>query len=175
MNILILYSSTDGHTKKISMFIHDIIYKGNNVQIYNINNFVQSENDLSKYDFVLIGASIRYGTYRKNFLKFLNRNYKELNKIKSAFFSVNIVARKKDKNSVNNNPYIKKFYKLSKWQPSMIDVFAGKLNYPNYNFLNKNIIRFIMYITKGPTETNEIIEFTNWKKVRNFANKIIKY
>ena len=175
MNILILYSSTDGHTKKISEFIHDILCKRNNVQISNINNFVQSDSNLSKYDFVLIGASIRYGTYRKDFLKFLNRNYKELNKIKSAFFSVNIVARKKDKNTVHNNPYIKKFYKLSKWQPSFIDVFAGKLDYPNYNFINKNVIRFIMYITKGPTKTNEIIEFTNWKNVRNFAMKIINY
>merc|ERR1711904_557317 len=110
MNILIRYSSTDGHTKKISEFIHDIICNGNNVQIYNINNFVQTESNLSKYDFVLIGASIRYGTYRKNFLKFIDRNYKELNKIKSAFFSVNIVARKKNKNCVDNNPYIKKFY-----------------------------------------------------------------
>ena len=84
-------------------------------------------------------------------------------------------TRKKDTNCVDNNPYITKFYKLSKWQPSFIDVFAGKLDYPNYNFINKNVIRFIMYITKGPTKTNEIIEFTNWENVRNFAVKIINY
>ena len=172
MNILILYSSIDGHTKKICEFIYNIICTQNNIEIFNLNDFVKTETNLSKYDFILIGASIRYGTYRRNFLKFINSNSIELNNTKTAFFSVNIVARKKEKNTVINNPYIKKFYKLSKWKPKIIDVFAGKLDYPNYNLFNKNIIRLIMYLTKGPTETSKSIEFTNWKKVHNFAMQI---
>ena len=53
-----------------------------------------------------------------------------------------------------------------------ISVFAGKVDYPNYNFLNKIIIRFIMYITKGPTDTSQSYEFTDWDKVRKFAEEI---
>ena len=128
--------------------------------------------NFSIYNFIIIGASIRYGTYRKIFLKFINENYSELQKSTTAFFSVNIVARKKEKNSINTNPYVKKFYKLSKWKPNVVEVFAGKLDYSKYNFFNKNIIRLIMFITKGPTQTDEVIEFTDWNKVEKFAQSI---
>ena len=170
MKILVLYSSTDGHTTKICSFLTKKLQKNHLVEMTKINN--DEKFNFSTYDFIIIGASIRYGSYRKIFLKFINENYFDLQKSTTAFFSVNIVARKKEKNSVNTNPYIKKFYKLSKWKPNIVEVFAGKLDYSKYNFFNKNIIRFIMWITKGPTSTDTVIEFTDWNKVKQFAKNI---
>ena len=170
MKILVLYSSTDGHTTKICSFLTKKLQKNHLVEMTKINN--DEKFNFSTYDFIIIGASIRYGTYRKIFLKFINENYSELQKSTTAFFSVNIVARKKEKNSINTNPYVKKFYKLSKWKPNIVEVFAGKLDYSKYNLFNKNIIRFIMWITKGPTRTDTVIEFTDWNKVEQFAKSI---
>ena len=170
MKILILYSSIDGHTKKICSFISNKLKQNHIIEMNEINNDENIKFDI--YDFIIIGASIRYGTYRKSFLKFINENHIELQNSKSAFFSVNIVARKKEKNSINTNPYIKKFFRLSKWKPNIVEVFAGKLDYPKYNFFNKNIIKFIMWITNGPTQTDIVVEFTNWNDVKKFANKI---
>ena len=170
MKILILYSSTDGQTIKICSYLSNKLQQNHLVEMTKINN--NKKINFANYDFIIIGASIRYGSYRKTFLKFINEKYFELQKSTTAFFSVNIVARKKEKNSINTNPYIKKFYKLSKWKPNIIEVFAGKLDYSKYNFFNKNIIRFIMFITRGPTRTNEVIEFTDWNKVEKFAQVI---
>lgn len=170
MKILVLYSSTDGHTLKICSYLSKKLQQNHLVEINRISN--DEKINFSIYDFIIIGASIRYGTYRKIFLKFINENYSELQKSTTAFFSVNIVARKKEKNSIDTNPYVKKFYKLSKWKPNVVEVFAGKLDYSKYNFFNKNIIRFIMLITKGPTRTDEVIEFTDWNKVEKFAQSI---
>ena len=170
MKILILYSSIDGHTKKICSFISNKLKQNHIIEMNEINN--DQKVKFYIYDFIIIGASIRYGTYRKSFLKFINENHIELQNSKTAFFSVNIVARKKEKNSINTNPYIKKFFRLSKWNPNIVEVFAGKLDYPKYNFFNKNIIKFIMWITNGPTQTDIVVEFTNWNDVKKFANKI---
>ena len=170
MKILILYSSIDGHTKRICSFISNKLKQNHIIEMNEINN--DQKVKFYIYDFIIIGASIRYGTYRKSFLKFINENHIELQNSKSAFFSVNIVARKKEKNSINTNPYIKKFYRLSKWKPNIVEVFAGKLDYPKYNFFNKNIIKFIMWMTNGPTQTDIVVEFTNWNDVKKFANKI---
>ena len=170
MKILILYSSIDGHTKKICSFISNKLKQNHIIEMNEINN--DEKVKFYIYDFIIIGASIRYGTYRKSFLKFINENHIELQNSKTAFFSVNIVARKKDKNSINTNPYIKKFFKLSKWKPNIVEVFAGKLDYPKYNFFNKNIIKFIMWVSNGPTQTDIVVEFTNWNDVEKFANKI---
>ena len=170
MKILILYSSIDGHTKKICSFISSKLKQNHIIKMNEINN--DEDFKFYFYDFIIVGASIRYGTYRKSFLKFINDNHTELQNSKTAFFSVNIVARKKKKNSIKTNPYIKKFFKLSKWKPNIVEVFAGKLDYPKYNFFNKNIIKFIMWITKGPTRTDVVIEFTDWNKVEKFAQGI---
>ena len=91
---------------------------------------------------------------------------------KCAFFSVNVVARKSEKNTAETNPYINKFLKISKWKPDKISVFAGKVDYPSYNFFEKYIIKFIMFITKGPTDTSQSYEFTDWSKVDDFSKEL---
>ena len=94
--------------------------------------------------------------------------------IDNAFFSVNVVARKPEKNTPDTNPYIKKFLALSKWNPKKVAVFAGKVDYPQYRFIDKFMIRLIMWITKGPTDTSKTYEFTDWDKVEEFAYEIKK-
>ena len=64
--------------------------------------------------------------------------------------------------------------KKTNWKPNKLSVFAGKVDYPNYNFINKIVIRFIMMITKGPTDINNSYEFTNWENVRKFAKELEK-
>ena len=50
--------------------------------------------------------------------------------------------------------------------------FSGKIDYPRYGLLDKFMIRLIMWITKGPTDTKNVYEFTNWDDVDSFAKKI---
>ena len=166
---LLLYSTTDGQTLLICQRIKSILSKSIEVDIEPINN---SQNlKLKYYDQVIIGASIRYGKHKPDLYDFIEINKEELKNKKTGFFSVNVVARKPDKNTPETNPYMKKFLEISSWKPEEIAVFAGKLNYPIYRFFDKQIIRLIMFITKGPTDTNGIFEFTNWIEVEKFANK----
>ena len=44
---------------------------------------------------------------------------------------------------------------------------------PKYNLLDKQMIRLIMWITKGPTDTSGIYEFTNWDDVDSFVKQIV--
>ena len=68
---------------------------------------------------------------------------------------------------------MKKFFELSSWKPQITAVFAGKLNYPEYRFIDKQMIRLIMFITNGPTDTKKVFEFTDWDKVKQFALKFL--
>ena len=167
--LLIIYSTTDGHTKKICQRIKNFLTDGNLVELLSLED--SKKIDLSNFEKIIIGASIRYGKYSKELYKFVNLNKNILDKKKNAFFSVNVVARKPEKNRAETNPYINKFLKISKWQPNKISVFAGKVDYPNYNFFDKYIIKFIMFITKGPTDTSRSYEFTDWSKVDDFSKE----
>ena len=172
MGNLIIYSTTDGQTKKICETIKDNLQSGNNFKLISLDEALNF--DLEKCEKIIIGASIRYGRHNKKLLDFIIKNKNILHLKKTAFFSVNVVARKEEKSTPENNPYVINFLKKTNWKPNKISVFAGKVDYPNYNFINKIIIRFIMMITKGPTDINNSYEFTNWENVRKFAKELQK-
>ncbi|WP_110458771.1 menaquinone-dependent protoporphyrinogen IX dehydrogenase [Shewanella algidipiscicola] len=165
---LIIYSTVDGQTKAICDQIQEICQAETQMVTMVSLEEAQAVN-LSYFDKVLIGASIRYGKHRPELLQYVNRHRAVLNGKKNAFFTVNVVARKPEKNTPETNPYMKKFLQLSLWQPQQLGVFAGKIDYPKYRFFDKFMIRFIMWITKGPTDTSGTFEFTNWDKVKAFG------
>ena len=164
---LIIYSSTDGQTIKICKRIMSII---GDCKIVSIDE-AKNEN-LSKYGKVIVGASIRYGKHKPELYDYISENCDHLIDTNASFFSVNVVARKPEKNTPLTNPYVQKFLSISRWHPSLIGVFAGKIDYPRYGVLDKFMIRLIMWITKGPTNTKNVYEFTNWDDVDSFAKEI---
>ena len=164
---LLIYSSTDGQTKKICETIKNYSIDKDSFELINIDEAFKKK--ISDYQKIIIGASIRYGRHSPRIYEFIKINKDVLESKKNAFFSVNVVARKPEKSTPETNPYIKKFLKKTKWQPMKLGVFAGKIDYPNLNFINKNIIRSIMFITNGPTNINKSYEFTNWQNVKDFT------
>ena len=167
---LIIYSSTDGQTKIICQKIKNFSKNSESIKLISLEE--ANDFNLLSYENIIIGASIRYGKHNKNLYKFISSNKETLEKKRSAFFSVNVVARKPEKNTPETNPYMQKFLKISNWKPNKLGVFAGKVNYPNYGFFDKYIIRLIMLITKGPTDTSRSFEFTDWSKVEDFAREL---
>lgn len=168
MQTLIIYSTIDGQTleicRKIKTFAEQM---GEQVSLVTLE---QAEVlNLADFDKVLIGASIRYGKHRPELYQFVNRNHAVLDTKINGFFTVNVVARKPLKNSPETNPYMQKFLKLSLWQPQQLAVFAGKIDYPKYGLFDRTMIRFIMWMTKGPTDLKGTFEFTDWGKVEAFG------
>ena len=169
--ILILYSTTDGHTKKICQKIQSVVEQyGHEVKLISIDD--ESLVDLELFDKIVVGASIRYGKHNKKIIDFVVRNEKILENKPSAFFSVNVVARKPDKNQPDNNPYTRKFLKQVPWRPNEVAVFAGKIDYQKYRFFDRLTIRLIMYITNGPTNPKTVADFTDWEQVESFGRVI---
>lgn len=168
---LIIYSTTDGHTKAICLYIKAKLQKTTNTKLVSINNLDKLQ--LISFDMIIIGASIRYGKHRPELYQFIKDNKNIINNKKNAFFSVNAVARKATKNSPTTNPYMIKFLAVSNWRPLQLAVFAGKINYPKYKLLDKLIIQLIMWMTNGPTNTSRSYEFTNWDDIDQFCDQLI--
>jgi menaquinone-dependent protoporphyrinogen oxidase len=172
-NILILYSTTDGHVLEICHYLKRVIERNNNrVSLHPIDD--HSNVDIESFDKIVLGASIRYGKHSKKVYQFIARNLQNLESKPNAMFSVSLVARKPGKDQPETNPYFKKFLRQIAWQPNELAVFAGKLNYPIYSFWDKQVIRFIMWMTGGPTNPETVIDYTDWKQVESFGELIYK-
>lgn len=166
--ILIIYSTTDGHTSDITAKIASVFaQKGNEVTVHALVEGPVA--DLDSFDKIIIGASIRYGKHQPMVYKFIEENQQVIETKDNAFFSVNVVARKQEKNQPDTNPYMIKFLKQISWQPKRLAVFAGRLDYPSYTYFDRQMIRLIMWMTKGPTAHDTVIEYTDWNKVEAFA------
>ncbi len=168
--IAIIYSTVDGQTLKICQQIAEYLDNlGFKTDIFEITSFTET---IPKYSKLIIGASIRYGKHNKNVTQFIQKHRNALEQINTAFFSVNLVARKSDKNTYESNPYVVKYFEKIDWKPQIIDVFGGCLNYSLYSFTDKLMIKLIMKITKGPTKSDKPIEYTDWQRVKDFTTKI---
>ena len=167
MKKFIIYSSVDGQTLKICQRLKN---NYSHSYIESISNIIVE--DLKSFDHIIIGASVRYGDHSKNLYKFIKNNKSLLESKRTTFFSVNVTARKIEKNKPSTNPYIKKFLKKTEWLPDKLGVFAGKIDFPNYGFIDKNIIKLIMWITNGPTDTSKSYDFTDWEEVDLFSKDI---
>ena len=171
--ILIVYSTTDGHTLRICERLRDLVEaRGHQVSLVPVAQAADAA--LEQYDRIVVGASIRYGKHRPAVVDFMNRNAALLNRKPSAFFSVNVVARKPEKNRPETNPYVRKLLRRIAWQPREVAVFAGKIDYPRYDVLDRMVIRFIMWLTGGPTDPKTVVEFTDWRQVEAFGSLIAR-
>jgi menaquinone-dependent protoporphyrinogen oxidase len=169
--LLLLYSTTDGHTLKICRRLQQLIeQQGHQVSVIPLDEAARV--DLQAFDTIVIGASIRYGRHSRQVTEFIERNTPLLESKANAFFSVNIVARKPNRNQPGTNPYLRKFLRQIAWRPQALAVFAGKLDYPRYRFFDRWMIRLIMLMTHGPTDPTAVIEFTDWQQVEAFGRRI---
>jgi menaquinone-dependent protoporphyrinogen oxidase len=169
-SILILHRGVYGHTRRISERVQaELAALGHRADVVALEG---STIDAGAYDAIVIGASIRNGKHNPAVLAWIRRHLALLAAKPSAFFSVNLVARKPVKNTPETNPYVKAFLARSPWKPRLVGVFAGDLEYQRYGFFDRHVIRFIMTLTGGPTDPATNVVFTDWDKVRDFAARV---
>jgi menaquinone-dependent protoporphyrinogen oxidase len=170
-SVLLLCSSTDGQTRRICERVRELVEAAGHAVTLAM---IEDAHDLSPAGFAMtvIGARIRYGKTDPRVIAYARRHGAALAATDGAFFSVNIVARKPAKNRPETNPYVQAFLKRVAWRPQLLEVFAGKLDYPRYGVLDRNIIRLIMCLTGGPTDPAAVVEFTDWQRVETFAHAL---
>jgi len=169
--ILVAYSTVDGHTRQISeRLCAGLARDGHTATLASLDEAMPAAVD--SFDKLVIGASIRYGRHRPSVHEFIRAHRRLLEDRPSAFFSVNVVARKPGKDSPETNPYVKTFLRKTGWKPALLGVFAGKIDYRLYGPVDRLMIRFIMWLTDGPTGAHDCVDFTDWAAVDVFAGRV---
>ncbi|SFU94698.1 menaquinone-dependent protoporphyrinogen IX dehydrogenase [Xenorhabdus koppenhoeferi] len=173
MSYLLLYSTQDGQTKKIITRIAENLRRsGVECDLRDLATVKQIS--LAPYQKVMVGASIRYGHFNSVLHQFVICHQKQLNQKTTAFFGVNLTARKPEKRTAETNAYVRKFLMKSPWRPDLCNVFAGALLYPRYRWLDRIMIQFIMRMSGGETDTTKEIEYTDWAQVDRFSNEFLQ-
>jgi menaquinone-dependent protoporphyrinogen oxidase len=119
----------------------------------------------------VVGASIIRGRHQRYIRDFARRHHEQLNRMRSAFVSVSGAAQGSREQA---RGYIDEFVQQTGWNPRFPASFAGSMAYTQYGPLLRWITKFMSKRRGGPTDTSRDHEFTDWKAVDRFAERLAK-
>ncbi|MTI19047.1 menaquinone-dependent protoporphyrinogen IX dehydrogenase [Rhodobacteraceae bacterium RKSG542] len=173
MQYSIYFATHDAHTKQIISKIQEHLEAaGHTVNPVELSSGKEPLAEWHEDHRIIVAVPIRYGFHLPAVRRFVKRNIVRLNSEQTAFISVNLTARKPNKNTAETNFYCRKYLERSGLEPKKAAVFAGMLNYPIYNIFDRVMIQLIMVITGGPTDASQKYEFTDWGRVDDFAQEL---
>jgi len=162
--VLVLYASTHGHTGKIAERIAKAI--GPEAELRSIDAAPAPLD----YDVVIVGASVHAGHHQKAVRKWLHEHAAALNRIPSAFFSVCLTAADDtDEARADAQRYIDETLTEAGWQPRLVQSFAGALQYREYDFMTRLLMRLLMRKGGHPTDASRDYDYTDWGAVEKFG------
>ena len=172
MNIVIIYGTTEGQTRKISEFLKtECENAGHTVSIFDGTATPPAPQN---FDAVIIGASVHAGKYQSSVVHYAKEHHQALNEMPSAFFSVSLTAAGDNAESWKELEAItNKFLKEADWKPAAVEQVAGALLYTEYDFFKRFIMRMISKKAGGGTDTKQDYEYTDWEKVRTFLRNFL--
>jgi menaquinone-dependent protoporphyrinogen oxidase len=126
--------------------------------------------DPADYDAVVVGASIHAGKHQREIVDWVARHRAQLGLLPSAFFSVCLTAADDTEESrAATRGYHDEFAAATGWQPALRVTFAGALQYREYDFATRLVMRLLMRRGDHPTDTSHDYDYTDWDAVDRFA------
>jgi menaquinone-dependent protoporphyrinogen oxidase len=172
-DVLLLYASHDGQARRIATRIsvrlaeQDIAGSPRDLAV----RFPRTE-ELRAAPLIVTVAAVRYGRHLRTAEHLLAEYKKSGSSAPLVFVSVNLTARKPGRNAAETNQYLRRSLLRHGVTPAIATAVAGRLDYPRYNWLDRQIIRLIMKLTGGPTDLSRCTEFTDWDAVDAIAQRV---
>jgi menaquinone-dependent protoporphyrinogen oxidase len=169
---LVLYGSTHGHTAKLAARIGQVLgAEGFVCHVREVDG--ATELKASDYDLVVVGASVHLGRHQREVAAWARHHAVVLNGMPSAFFSVCLaIADDTDEARTAARDYIDDFQDDTGWTPARTATFAGALQYREYDFPTRLVMRLLMGHNGHPTDITADIDYTDWDAVDRFAREV---
>lgn len=169
----LFYATRDGQSRRIAERIAEHL-AGQTIIVHpkDLGAETPSEPLLESADLIVLVTAIRYGKILPEALGFLAAYQRLQKKPKLVFLVVNLTSRKPGKETPEGSVYIRKAIKKYELAPAFARAIPGRLDYQRYTWRDRQLIRFIMFLTKGPTDLRTNIEYTPWDVVDDIAAKI---
>ena len=170
--VLVLYASTHGHTTKIAQRIAEALeHAGATVDLRRAG--AKDAPTPHDYAAVVVGGSIHAGHHQRELARWARAHATSLTAMPSAFFSVCLsAADDTDEARATTRKYVDDFVEETGWTPRRTATFAGALQYLEYDFFTRLLIKMMMRRQGHPTDTGQDYDYTDWDAVWRFGGEI---
>ncbi len=169
--ILIVYGTVEGQTRKIAMFIGDILRKDGFKVVLMDSEYadnIQSED----YSAIIAGAPIHISRFPAKFTDLITKNAGSFSTLPTAFFSVCLGIMQKDEPETMQaeRDFASNFFVTTGWKPDQWAVFPGALLYSKYGWFKRHLMHLISLKAGRKTDKRRDYEYTDWSEVRKFSH-----
>ena len=172
--ILVVYGTTEGHTRKIADFIAGRLRQGG----HEVSVFDSASPEAAQvqpmYDGAIVGGSLHQGKHQSALEYFIRNNKDWLVGIPTAFFSVSLaMASDMDDERKEAQQLARQFVDDTGLNAGMVRCFAGALLYTKYDYFKRFIMRRIAGKHGEDVDTSQDYEYTDWDDVTGFVDEYL--
>ncbi|HET7462704.1 MAG TPA: flavodoxin domain-containing protein [Longimicrobium sp.] len=169
--LLIVYGTTDGHTRKIAEAVQDYVLAFGHMAV--VMNAARHPvlRAADRWDGVIVCAPLRRRRHPAAVVRFVRDNRERLAHLPTVFFSVSLAAAGND--LAGARACVDEFLAETGWHPGMVRLVAGALLYTRYNWLVRWIMRRIARANGGDTDTSRDYDYTDWQRLREDVEEFV--
>ena len=166
MDLLVLYSTSEGHTAKIARKIVEVLENRN----HNVTLTATSDPgycDPATFDAAILCAPIHMASYPSDFVQFVTDWKHSLQKVTTMLVTSSLlIAADSEEKKQEAEQYPIGLAESSGWQPDQIYNVAGSLNYPEYDLFKRWIMKLAARELDWSDDTSKEFELTDWKELK---------
>lgn len=169
---LIVYASKHGHTAKIVTRLADAM-RGDGLEV-DVREVGRADDAKpGRYDLVVVAASLHQEHHQKDIARWVAERRETLADVASVFISVSLSAADDSEESQSGmRRCIDAFVEETGWTPGRIEPIAGALQYREYDFVTRQVMRMLMKKMGHPTDASHDYDYTDWEGVDRLGHEL---
>jgi menaquinone-dependent protoporphyrinogen oxidase len=169
--VLVIYGTTEGHTRKIATFIADHV-RAQGAVVDVVDSATPAAAAVQPiYGAAVIAGSLHEHLHQRSLVHFVKENVAWLNALPTAVVSVGLSAALPDADSQaqarNNLQY---FLDETGLKPALAKTVGGALLYTKYDWFKRTMMRMIARQMGKDVDDTRDHEYTDWDDLRRFVD-----
>ena len=165
MNILIVFATTEGQTRKIAQFCaNQCIAHGHSALMIRAED--ADEVTLALFDAAILAGSVHMGQVQQSLADFAALHADGLNGLPTLFLQVSLAAAGGDEAEwADLQGTSKRFGKTAGWKPGKTLQVAGAFRFEEYDFFKRWAMRWIASQRDQAVDAHGDTEYTDWQQL----------
>jgi menaquinone-dependent protoporphyrinogen oxidase len=170
-NVLLIYASTHGHTAKVSRRIAERLRSANvETDLHDVS--AGDDPTPAEREGVVVAGSVHRGQHQHELVEWVERHRASLADRPTAFVSVSLTAAEDTEEAhTATQGWIDDFVEETGWTPTRTIGIAGALQYREYDFFIRTLMRLLMHHGGHPTDASRDYDFTDWAQIDRFGDE----
>lgn len=173
MDVLIVYGTNEGQTRKIADWTATYIREREHYIELRDSAASMSDLDLETFHAFIIAASVHQQFHQETVTNFVIAHHQLLNTKPSAFISVSLSAVLEGQRAEAQR-YVDHFISVTGWHPRMTLLLGGALRLTEYDYFQEQIVKFIVLKSGSAASSGSDREFTDWNALAAFVDGFLE-